>query len=470
MADNEKGLISSHCCRIMSILGLISIASILPFQMVSNVNIISSPLEAQIDSSMLSPTISVRKLPNGAERRTSSRREYPRILQFDAESNSVTMPNFDTIPNLKFANAPKKAISSSSADEEYEPTCQPMHEWQTRTFPVCNNVHEVNMRPESGSVVFINCGGSRCAFKILDTGDDWIVLKIPKYKKNIEERTFEKARKDGMAMERLQASPYVLDIFGFCGLSQIIEPGLDGGATHDLIKTTRLRGDDTLSVVDKLKIVYQLASGVADMHTFEKDSLVSLVHNDICCHQFIFVDGIYKLNDFHMAHFQTKNKTSNEVCKAYNSYSDHYKLIRSPEEIAVKVNRPRNRNVLLEKSDVYTLGNVMYYILTMKWLFENKGVSKGIKELMQGRRSPFPDRILTSSDRAIRAIRKAIEMCWKHDPEERPSADAVRNFLGNELKAVLGLTELGVVRVTINPLPEGYRFSDSDFRTMFYDD
>lgn len=113
----------------------------------------------------------------------------------------------------------------------------------------------------------------------------------------------------------------------------------------------------------------------------------------------------------------------------------------------------------------------MYYILTMKWLFENQGVSKGIQELMQGRRSPFPERILTSSDRAIRAIRKAIEMCWKHDPEQRPSADMVRNYLGKELKAVLGVEELGVVRVTsIHPLPEGYKYSDSDFRTMFYDD
>ena len=124
-------------------------------------------------------------------------------------------------------------------------------------------------------------------------------------------------------------------IASFEQLSQLIEPGLDGSATHDLIKTTRLRGEDTLSVVDKLKIAYQLASGVADMHSFEKDGLVSLVHNDICCHQFIFVDGIYKLNDFHLAHFQTKNKTSNNVCKAYNGYSDHVRTNDSIHALSV---------------------------------------------------------------------------------------------------------------------------------------
>lgn len=208
MARNEKGLISTHCCRIMSILGFISIASILPFQMIAKVNN-SSPLEAQSNSSMIHPTMSIRKLSSGSERRMSSRRQYPRILHFDAESNSVTIPSLARMPDLKPAKVPKQAISSSSEDNDYEPTCQPIHEWQTRTFPVCNNVHEVNMRPESGSVVFINCkfqlctkrlpvqlsltdtdlfpyivfagGGSRCAFKIRDTGDDWIVLKISKY-------------------------------------------------------------------------------------------------------------------------------------------------------------------------------------------------------------------------------------------------------------------------------------------------
>lgn len=76
-------------------------------------------------------------------------------------------------------------------------------------------------------------------------------------------------------------------------------------------------------MIDRLKILYQIASGVADMHTFEKDGLVSLVHNDVCCHQFILCDGVYKLNDFHLSHFQRKNRKTHEVCPAYNSYSTY---------------------------------------------------------------------------------------------------------------------------------------------------
>ena len=148
------------------------------------------------------------------------------------------------------------------------------------------------------------------------------MLKIPKIKKReINPMDMSKARMDGLSMERLQASPYVLDIYGFCGLSQVIEVGDAGGNIHDLIKTTRLRGSETISSIDKLKIAYQIVSAVSDMHSFEKDGLVSLVHNDICCHQFILSHGVYKLNDFHMSQFQKKNKHTNEVCNSHNGYS-----------------------------------------------------------------------------------------------------------------------------------------------------
>jgi serine/threonine protein kinase len=147
-----------------------------------------------------------------------------------------------------------------------------------------------------------------------------------------------------------------------------------------------------------------------------------------------------------------------------------YQLIRSPEEIAVKLKQTKRGDVLLEKSDVYTLGNVMYYVFTMQWLFQGLDAADAAKKVTEGIRSPFPQKLLESPDRAIRAMRKAIEMCWTHDPEKRPTADEVRKFLGHELKAVLGVEELGVVRVTsIEPLPSGYSYTDSDFSTMFED-
>eukprot|EP00980_Cylindrotheca_fusiformis_P031109 scaffold25830_cov162-Cylindrotheca_fusiformis.AAC.10 len=403
---------------------------------------------------------------------------HPRVLRYDFETDRASQSISESSLPEEFQPAAESyevGSSSSNEDDDESRTCQVMHDWQTRIFPSCNTVHGINMRPETGShkcfcfiPVGATGGGDRCAFKIYDSKGEEAVLKIPKYKKDFTESRYEDARKDGVAMERLQASPYVLDIYGYCGLSQVIEPGDAGGNIHDLIKTTRLRRTDSLPTIDRMKILYQLASGVADMHSFEKDGLVSLVHNDICCHQFILAHGIYKLNDFHMARFQRKNKDTNTVCKAPNWYSNYYKLIRSPEEIAFKLKLTKQRDIVLEKSDVYTLGNVMYYVFTMHWLFEDLSNEDAVKAVTEGVRSPFPEKVLESQDRATRAMQKAIEMCWTHDSEKRPAADEVRNFLGSELRAVLGVEELGVVRVdSVEALPKDYSYSDSDFTTMF---
>jgi serine/threonine protein kinase len=119
-------------------------------------------------------------------------------------------------------------------------------------------------------------------------------------------------------MERLTASPYVADIFLTCGATQVVEYS-EGGNIHDLIKLARLSGKDTMSSVEKLRICVQVAAAVADLHSFETDNVPSLSHNDLCCHQFLLVDGIYKLNDFHLAVFMKQNKYTNQMCPAWTS-------------------------------------------------------------------------------------------------------------------------------------------------------
>jgi serine/threonine protein kinase len=138
-------------------------------------------------------------------------------------------------------------------------------------------------------------------------------MSFSRYKSDFDKSKFYNAKKDAMVMERLTASPYVADIFTACGATQVIEYS-EGGNIHDLIKIARLAGEDKMSSIDKLRICVQIAAAVADMHSFEKDGVPSLSHNDLCCHQFLFVDGVYKLNDFHLAKYMKKNKNTNEMC------------------------------------------------------------------------------------------------------------------------------------------------------------
>jgi hypothetical protein len=113
-------------------------------------------------------------------------------------------------------------------------------------------------------------------------------------------------------MERLTASSFVLDVYGNCGASQLTAYA-SGGNLHDLIALARRDGDQ-MSPLDKLKISYHVAQGVADLHAIDGDDEPSLVHNDLCCHQFVLIDGVYKLNDFHLASIVTRNRNDGSVC------------------------------------------------------------------------------------------------------------------------------------------------------------
>ena len=259
-----------------------------------------------------------------------------------------------------------------------------------------------------------------------------------------------------MTMERLTKSPYVVSIYGYCGVSQVTEYA-EGGSLYDLIE--RLRGRNgsplKLSSLDKLRIGIQIITALADLHSFEKDGITSVTHNDFDTDQIVSVDGVYKLNDFHLSHFLKRNQRTGKVCQYPMKVNGSLRKVHAPEE-----SYP-GKKVDNEKADVFVAGNVMYYVLTSKWIFEGVKNEEGIRLLRNGKRSPFPDHIKNSTDPADQAMMKAITMLWTHDPEERPRARTVSNFLIQELESIVGaLPSDRVVRVEVPPLPENWDFND----------
>jgi len=114
---------------------------------------------------------------------------------------------------------------------------------------------------------------------------------------------------DAIVMEQLTSSPFVLNVFGNCGVSQIIELG--ESSLHDLVKIARIKGD-TMSSLDKLKVSFQVASATADMHSIGGD-VPSFAHNDLDASQIILVDGTYKVNDFQYGSTKYENQNGT-VC------------------------------------------------------------------------------------------------------------------------------------------------------------
>ena len=139
--------------------------------------------------------------------------------------------------------------------------CKAQYSWQMDSKPTCNTVHEVGMRLDS-SFPLLSLGGS---VDLVNNGywrDVWImeaitrssnnsqpeqvetvVLKTQRAEHEFSIRNMDRNRRDAMAMEHLTKSPWILDIYGFCGSSSISEYA-SNGSIHDAI----FEDDEQLSV------------------------------------------------------------------------------------------------------------------------------------------------------------------------------------------------------------------------------
>ena len=356
-------------------------------------------------------------------------------------------------------NSTSESVERWLDEAESGSICEPMHQWQTQSLAVCNLLHEVDIESNlvGGGLSLLSCGWSRCAFKMREVRDtEPLALKLSKLRKQVSPRDYEKNRRDGMIMERLTKSPYVLTSYGFCGLSQVNECG-EAGSAYDLIERFRGRGNHTplvMSPLDKLRVGIQIVTALADLHGFEDDGVASVTHNDLESDQFILVDGVYKLNDFHLAHLLQRNRTTRKTCWNPMKVRRTFRKLHAPEE-------SYGGRVDNEKADDYVAGNMMYYILTGKWIFEGVKNDVGIEWLRKGKRPPFTDHIANSTDPANLALMKGINMLWTHDVKERPSARMVSNFLIQMLEKIEGhRPEDGIIRVSVPPLPADWNLNE----------
>jgi len=220
-----------------------------------------------------------------------------------------------------------KVIKPDWLGEEWQhEECIPFDKWQLMEYgpSSCNVMHEMDIA-QPGALSFINCGTSRCAFSIMNELDEKVILKWTKLRSYEKPGKLEAAWKDTIAMERLQGSKYILNIYGNCGSSQMVEVA-GGGALYDqmvVAKNTENAPDGLLNDAEtNLRVSYHVARAVADLHSIDGTDATSFIHDDICCDQYLFVDGVFKLNDFNRAQTQLRNQTSGLGCK--DNVSDFY--------------------------------------------------------------------------------------------------------------------------------------------------
>ena len=109
-------------------------------------------------------------------------------------------------------------------DLEPDETCRRSN-WHTQQFPNCNTLHELTLhRPYSRTAlqdynVTYKGRGSFRATWLWDRPDlhTEFIVKVLRYGSVFGHRRFYDMHQEAIIMERLSASPRIVDIYGFCG-------------------------------------------------------------------------------------------------------------------------------------------------------------------------------------------------------------------------------------------------------------
>lgn len=265
---------------------------------------------------------------------------------------------------------------------------------------------------------------------------------------------YELHRRDAVSMERLTASPYVMDIYGYCGNSAMTELAFAEKGIDNLYRmAVGLRDNFTPYVLQtKLQIAAMVAMGLSHVHNVPAEdkwgiknksieARATIAHYDFNPRNVIISsDGTPKINDFNCAEFLTWNTETQESCGFEARF--HEPWWRAPEEMMMShnetmTNASTQAGIVNEMVDVYSLGNTLYVLLTG---FEPRG--KEHKQLRHdnisiavanGAMPNFPKTYAESTEPAIIAMRDAITKCWEPDPDKRVDSTHIAQYLYNAL-------------------------------------
>lgn len=80
-----------------------------------------------------------------------------------------------------------------------------------------------------------------------------------------------------------------------------------------------------------------------------------------------------------------------------------------------------------EKTDIYSLGTILWEIVTREHPFKGKNPDEIIRKITRGGREKLPPD-------CPQALSQAIKLCWDHDPNKRPQARQIGEFFEKELE------------------------------------
>ena len=192
-----------------------------------------------------------------------------------------------------------------------------MHKWQTSQYPTCTVIHEQRLI-DKGLGKFLANGSFRQTFEIYDRQiDSPVAMKTIRAsrKENLFTPYFmDRHRIDALIYKRTSASPWITNIYGFCGLSGLFEFA-GGGTLKDAIIDRKEKGLKPLTRIEKLTLAVQATSAIADLHTIDSITGYSaMIHGDVKLDQFERIGNRFKLNDFNRGHLMYWDEKKEKNC------------------------------------------------------------------------------------------------------------------------------------------------------------
>jgi len=312
-----------------------------------------------------------------------------------------------------------------------KPECVPMHEWQTKSYPNCNVMHEQTLTTiqTASTSRLLASGWWRMTFRTYNQ-DEPIAYKTMRYERPLSKFVVDKHRIDAIIYDRMTKSEYIMDIYGYCGFAGLFEYAEAGQNLEELIFGKENR-NNPLSKLERLELALDVANGLADLHSIDSVSGHSaFVHTDLIINQYVRTGDKFKLNDFNRGHLMYWNATSNIDTCPYIYDELNPGVQRSPEEYFYSEQT--------EKIDTFSMGNIFYMILTDEHPFDEQYIEmeKAQELVKKGIKSKLSKRFIQSNDPVDRALLKAMSMCFVHDWRERYSSVEVRDFLTEELRKI----------------------------------
>jgi len=175
---------------------------------------------------------------------------------------------------------------------------------------------------------------------------------------------------------------------------------------------TLLHSDDAISATQMIKFCKDIAKGMGHLHYGVKGAQV--VHRDLASRNILLKKGSCAISDFGMARVKQESDDSSKT----KSNIGPVKWM-APESLS--------RREYSIKSDIFQFGVVVYEIVSRKHPWEEMTSSEAILAVVSGKRMEIP-----SDSPPI--LSRLMEMCWEHDPNDRPTFVTIISMLKNREK------------------------------------